>query len=121
MSRNLCILSSGAYGPQADIWSLGCIMYEILVGKTAFPYTRNESELYARIKGKKLDTTCREFTCLSESCKSLLHSMLTINPEKRCSATEALRHPWIADPSSASDVHLSDSHSSLTAAYKPKK
>lgn len=111
----------GAYGPQADMWSLGCIMYEILVGKTAFPYTRNEGELYARIKGKKFDTTCREFTALSEPCKSLLNSMLTVAPEKRCSATEALRHPWIVDPSIASDVHLSDSHSSLTAAYKPKK
>lgn len=30
-------LIGGAYGPQTDMWSLGCVVYEMLTGFNAFP------------------------------------------------------------------------------------
>ena len=113
-------LIEGAYGPQADMWSVGCIMYEMLVGKAAFPYAKNEKELYTRIQQKNLKTSCQEYQQLSESAKSLLDLMLTVDPTKRCSATEALRHPWLTDAAAAAADHLTDAHTNLRDAYVVK-
>ena len=113
-------LIEGAYGPQADMWSIGCIMYEMLVGRPAFPFVRNERELYGRIQKGIFDTTCKEYCQLSEIAKSLLNAMLTIDPVKRYSATEALRHPWLLDHQSLSDNHLERAHSNLKVAYASK-
>lgn len=114
-------LIEGAYGPQADMWSIGCIMYEMLVGKSAFPFQRNERELYGRIQKRSYDVTCKEYTTLSESAKGLISSMLTLDPTKRFSATEALRHPWLTNAEDQAGDHLEEVHSNLKEAYASKK
>jgi serine/threonine protein kinase len=113
-------LIDGAYGPQADMWSIGCIMYEMLVGKAAFPFTRNERELYGRIKNKTFDTSCREYVQLSENAKALLNAMLTVDPSRRYSATEALRHNFLVNAEDQSSNHLPDVHENLKEAYNSK-
>lgn len=114
-------LIEGSYGPQADMWSIGCIMYEMLVGKPAFPFLRNERELYGRIQKKVFDTTCKEYSELSENAKSLLNAMLTTDPVKRYSATEALRHGWLVDHQNQCNNHLERAHSNLKIAYASKQ
>lgn len=114
-------LIEGAYGPQADMWSMGCILYEMLVGKAAFPYLRSERELYTRIQKRQYDTSCKEYTALSENARDLIGKMLAVDPVKRASATEALRHPWIVGAESNEDHHLESGHSNLKNAYAAKK
>jgi len=36
-----------------------------------------------------------EWDTVTPEAKSLINSMLTVNPAKRVAAAEALRHPWI--------------------------
>lgn len=113
-------LIEGAYGPQADMWSMGCVMYEMLIGKPAFPHVRNDRELYSRIQRAQYDTSCREYAALSETAKSLLKGMLQVDPTKRFSATEAIRHPWIVEADKQSADHLDDAHGTLKIAYSQK-
>jgi serine/threonine protein kinase len=48
----------GAYGPQADMWAMGCILYEILCGHKAFGRRegeRNLAALHERIKKREVE------------------------------------------------------------------
>jgi serine/threonine protein kinase len=46
-----------AYGPQADVWALGCVLYEMLCGEQAFPTREGDKKnvYYARICEGKYD------------------------------------------------------------------
>lgn len=46
-----------AYGPQADVWALGCVLYEMLSGEQAFPVREGDKEhtFYGRIKNGEYD------------------------------------------------------------------
>ena len=86
-----------AYGPQADIWAVGCILLEILCGRHAFPHEPGEDNHshYARIKKGVLDFTKSGWKNVSNGAKELVRMLLTIDPNERLSASEALLHPWI--------------------------
>eukprot|EP00607_Mallomonas_marina_P010141 CAMPEP_0182419260 /NCGR_PEP_ID=MMETSP1167-20130531/3673_1 /TAXON_ID=2988 /ORGANISM="Mallomonas Sp, Strain CCMP3275" /LENGTH=421 /DNA_ID=CAMNT_0024594037 /DNA_START=145 /DNA_END=1410 /DNA_ORIENTATION=+ len=84
-----------AYGPQADMWSIGCIMYEMLTGRLAFPYRDRSAELYMRIQSGAYDQKMPALLRISPEGRDLLKCMLTVDPIRRYSATEALEHPWI--------------------------
>lgn len=47
-----------AYGPQADVWALGCVAYEMMTGEQAFPMRANDSDhqFYGRIGRGEYDT-----------------------------------------------------------------
>lgn len=86
-----------AYGPQADMWSIGCILYEMLSGHQAFPIRQNDTEktFYGRIKKGDFDMSGHEWDKISPEAKDILRGMLTVDPTQRISASEALLHPWI--------------------------
>ncbi len=108
-------LINEAYGPQVDIWSLGCLLFEILVGKMAFPYKGSESELFSRIKNCEYDVSSPEYRILSSEAKNILEGMLCVDPNKRLSATECLKHPWITNENFSDNhyAHLASAHSGL--------
>jgi len=86
-----------AYGPQADVWALGCVLYEMLCGEQAFPTREGDKKnvYYARICEGKYDLHKPAFSKISPEAKDLLAGMLCVDPTKRLSASECLVHPWI--------------------------
>ena len=89
-NKSLIDKKSG-YGKEADIWSLGCICYELLRGKKPFDALTFE-ELVGKIKDKgqyKLPKT------VSHEFFSFLDKMLKYDGKARLSAKELINQPFL--------------------------
>lgn len=109
------VLKKDPYGKPVDIWACGVILYILLVGYPPF-WDEDQHRLYAQIKAGAYDVSCDrsllnflvihslslspqypspEWDTVTPEAKNLINSMLTVNPAKRITAAEALKHPWI--------------------------
>jgi len=88
------VLKKDPYGKPVDIWACGVILYILLVGYPPF-WDEDQHRLYAQIKAGAYDYPSPEWDTVTPEAKNLINSMLTVNPTKRITAAEALRHPWI--------------------------
>jgi negative regulator of PHO system len=115
------LLGSRTYSTSIDIWSAGCILAEMFSGRPLFPGTSNEDQL---VKIFKLMGTPNEQTWPGVSsypnykndypiyapqdlraiipqieplAYELLMLLLQMPPENRCSARQAIQHPWFAE------------------------
>ena len=83
----------GKYDEECDLWSIGVIMYIMLVGAPPFN-GEEEDDILRSVTSGKYDTTCTAYTSLSDNAKNLMTRLLTYNPAQRITAEEALSHPW---------------------------
>ncbi|XP_036358782.1 calcium/calmodulin-dependent protein kinase type II alpha chain isoform X14 [Octopus sinensis] len=88
------VLRKDPYGKPVDIWACGVILYILLVGYPPF-WDEDQHRLYAQIKAGAYDYPSPEWDTVTPEAKNLINSMLTVNPAKRITASEALKHPWI--------------------------
>ena len=101
-----------AYGPQADVWALGCILYEIFSGTAAFPISdyndkNARAEQHRQIKiGKFVRMEGEAWDAVSSEAKDLVLKLLVVDPTVRYSATEALMHPWITGEGHTEKHHI---------------
>jgi len=98
------------YTNSVDIWSLGCVTYELLVGTKLFV---SEFQLSGYFYGKWPfpEDRLRGLSPPTDDIGiSLLKAMLTIQPEDRPTAGDALSHAWLADFKSDND-HSGDAGS----------
>ncbi|KAI6180840.1 Calcium/calmodulin-dependent protein kinase [Aphelenchoides besseyi] len=102
------VLNKEPYGKPVDIWACGVILYILLVGYPPF-WDDEQNKLYAQIKTGAYDFPSPEWDTVTPEAKSLIDSMLTLNPKKRIKADEALKVPWICNRERvASAVHRQD-------------
>ena len=76
---------------EVDIWSLGVIMYTLIIGKPPFE-TNNVKETYKRIKSGNY--TFPENAIISEPAKDLIQSILVLDPQKRPKLDDILNHDF---------------------------
>ncbi|CAN6323139.1 unnamed protein product [Urochloa humidicola] len=117
------LLGKADYDARVDVWSLGCVMGELLGGAALFRGDDEEDQLCAifGVLGVPDDAAWpwfwstefaaetprgqfnegvlrRKFpeTKLSKEGFDLLSGLLTCNPNKRLTAAAALKHPWFS-------------------------
>ena len=118
------LLGSHSYGCPIDLWSIGVIMTEILMGEVMFradteaeqlnvifsvlgmPTRQSWPAAYNLPNFREISTTSPELEntlhqrlCpdLSDAAVDLLQNLLILNPDDRMTASEALRHDFLAD------------------------
>uniref|UniRef100_A0A8C3FYL7 mitogen-activated protein kinase n=1 Tax=Cyclopterus lumpus TaxID=8103 RepID=A0A8C3FYL7_CYCLU len=89
------------YNMTVDIWSVGCIMAELLTGKTLFPGTDhiNQLQQIMRLTGTPPASLINRMPSHEVSRihpVDLLEKMLVLDTDKRITASEALAHPYFA-------------------------
>jgi serine/threonine protein kinase len=115
------LLGSRSYGPAADMWSLGCILGEMVRGRPMFPgestiqqlehivsftgmpsghdlqalESDNAAALLSSLPCTKARALKDWFPSGSEQAKHLVVALLQFNPHKRLTALQALRHPFV--------------------------
>ncbi|XP_041066012.1 calcium/calmodulin-dependent protein kinase type II subunit beta isoform X49 [Carcharodon carcharias] len=97
------VLRKEAYGKPVDIWACGVILYILLVGYPPF-WDEDQHKLYQQIKAGAYDFPSPEWDTVTPEAKNLINQMLTINPAKRITATEALKHPWVCQRSTVASM-----------------
>jgi len=88
------ILRGVAYDTQADIWSLGVIVYILLGGYPPF-IEKNQKQLFNRIKRGDYEFHPQYWNSVSSGAKTLITRMLTTDPALRITANDALKDAWI--------------------------
>jgi len=84
------------YTNSVDIWSLGCVIYELRAGAKLFISEIQVSRYYFG-KWPFPEDTLKALSCpTGDAGISFLKSMLLIQPEDRPTAARALRHFWLA-------------------------
>lgn len=83
------IMKSQKYGHKSDLWSVGIIFYEMLVGETPFK-SKNIYELIRKIENQSVKLPPK--FSLSINCQNLLFSLLKKNPEERISWEDFFNH-----------------------------
>ncbi|MBA0698117.1 hypothetical protein Golax_002621 [Gossypium laxum] len=93
------------YGPEADVWTAGVILYILLSGIPPFWGETQQGIFDAVLKGF-IDFDSEPWPLISDSAKDLIRKMLCSQPSERLTAHKVLCHPWICENGVAPDKAL---------------
>ncbi|KAK5086869.1 spindle assembly checkpoint kinase [Lithohypha guttulata] len=77
------------YDEKIDLWSLGVLMYEFLVGEAPF----EDTPVMTQRRIARGEMTVPSF--VSPEARDLIKKLLVLDPSKRLPLTEVEQHPWI--------------------------
>ena len=83
----------GKYDEECDLWSIGVIMYIMLVGTPPFN-GEDDDDIIRSVTIGKYETSYPQYTSLSDNAKDLITKLLKFNPSERITAEQALNHPF---------------------------
>ncbi|CAH1727814.1 unnamed protein product [Chironomus riparius] len=81
------------YSREVDMWACGVIMFTLLVGCPPF-WHRKQMIMLRNIMEGKYSFMSPEWSDISEDPKDLIRKCLVVDPEKRITVREALKHPF---------------------------
>ncbi|KAN0025327.1 hypothetical protein ACTFIU_003587 [Dictyostelium citrinum] len=90
------ILECKPYDTSVDMWSIGVITYILLCGFAPF-YADTHHELFQKILDLEYDFPEPEWNGITDLAKDFISQLLIINPEERWTASQCIKHPWLAE------------------------
>ncbi|KAI0058716.1 kinase-like protein [Artomyces pyxidatus] len=83
------LMQEKAYDSKSDIWSLGCLIYELCALRPPFHEAKTHSELSIHIRNGRIPPLPRGY---SQALSAVIKSMLNLNPAMRPSAAQLMQH-----------------------------
>src|SRR6201986_2759739 len=80
---------------HSDLWAIGVITYFLLCGYTPFDRDSNLEEMQAILAADYSFTPIEYWRGVSKTAREFIKACLTVNPNQRMTAHQALQHPWI--------------------------
>jgi len=93
------VLEGNCYGTKVDIWSLGVVFYQLLLGYHPFYHT-DQSIMFHNIKNGIFQKNYH----VNDEVHDFLFKLISIDPEKRLSASEALQHSLITQYDNSAEI-----------------
>jgi serine/threonine protein kinase len=91
LRRRNTVAGRGRYGKQADMWSLGVILYVLLSGTPPFDVGQG----FDVVADAKIVFPEEHWAGVSEKARDLVRGLLVTDPRKRVSVLQACKHEWI--------------------------
>ncbi|XP_012732071.2 aurora kinase A-B [Fundulus heteroclitus] len=98
------MIEGKTHDEKVDLWSLGVLCYEFLIGKPPFE-AKTHDETYRRIS--RVEYSYPPEVDISAGAKDLVAKLLKHNPMHRLPIQGVLSHPWVLEKSSKKQTTLS--------------
>jgi serine/threonine protein kinase len=89
------VLRGKTHGSSSDLWSVGVILYYCLCGHLPFE-DPSKRRLKEKIVKAEYDFSQREWAFVSRPAKQFISNLLHADSQVRLTASEALKHTWLA-------------------------
>lgn len=90
------IVKDERYSKSVDMWALGCVLYTLLCGFPPF-YDESIQVLTEKVARGQYTFLSPWWDDISKPAQDLVSHLLTVDPDKRYTIEQFLKHPWIRE------------------------
>lgn len=103
------------------MWAIGVISYFLLAGYTPFDRDSTAEEMQAIVHGDYAFEPEVYWAGVSDAARDFINKLLTTEPSKRMTASQALEHPWLATDAAQKEGEQKDLLPDIKEAFNAKR